>query len=36
MIGKIYYDLKKKKEELDNKDVCLIRLEQLIPSKREN
>ena len=31
MTGKIYYDLKKKKEELDNKDVCLIRLEQLYP-----
>ena len=31
MTGKVYYDLKKKKEELNNKDVCLIRLEQLYP-----
>ena len=31
MSGKIYYDLIKKKKELNNKDVCLIRLEQLYP-----
>ena len=31
MTGKIYYDLKKEKQELNNKDVCLIRLEQLYP-----
>ena len=31
MSGKIYYDLIKKEKELNNKDVCLIRLEQLYP-----
>ncbi len=31
MTGKIYYDLKKKKESINNEDVCLIRLEQLYP-----
>ena len=31
MTGKIYYDLKRKKESINNEDVCLIRLEQLYP-----
>ncbi len=31
MTGKIYFDLKKKKESINNKDVCLIRIEQLYP-----
>ncbi len=31
MTGKIYYDLKKKKEQIKNQDVCLIRLEQIYP-----
>jgi len=31
MTGKIYYDLKKKKEDIKNLDVCLIRIEQLYP-----
>ena len=31
MTGKIFYDLKKKKEDIKNKDVCLIRIEQIYP-----
>ena len=35
LTGKIYYDLEKKKEDLKNKDIALIRLEQLYPFPKE-